>query len=122
MVLIGISTNEGIKDVEGTSTGEKTGIPKVQTVGNDGESTEKACIACVTEADLTDNVYTVPAGGSATRIEGLRNNGAGVLTVTIGDLGITKSLAPRDVWDQSFAPFQTLTFSAGAEFEVDIMG
>lgn len=79
----------------------------------------KVCIASITETDLTDNVYTV-TGGPATRLDGLKNKGVGVMTVTL-DTGIVLSLDPGDVYnDIDLYPFTTLTFSAGAEFKAMI--
>lgn len=83
---------------------------------------EKVCIASITETDLTDNVYTVTVE-PATGIDGLRNNGPENITVTVANAGgnLTKVLKPNDVWDRDGLDFTTITFSAGAQFQADIM-
>lgn len=83
---------------------------------------EKVLVACITEADLTTNVYTV-TGDPATAIDGLRNNGPENITVTVANAGgdIVKVLQPGDVWDRDGLSFTAITFSAGAEFQADIL-
>lgn len=106
-------------------TGETVGDKNaghVSVVGSGGGSANPVCIDSITESDLTTNVYTV-TGDPAIGIEGLRNNGTDELTVTINDSAgtKTKTLKVNDVYDQRFTGFTTLTFSAGAVFEADIM-
>lgn len=82
----------------------------------------KVLVACITEADLTENVYTV-TGDPATLIDGLRNNGPENMTVTVANTGgdIVKVLKPNDVWDRDGLSFTSITFSTGAEFQADIL-
>ena len=114
--------NEGQGDnrrVKGNELG-----PYVVPCGPNGPvepAREKVLVACITEASLTENVYTVP-GDPATKLE-LINDGAGELTVTVTDDGTdkTKVLKPDDVWDPDLTSLTEITFSAGAVFRADLL-
>ena len=115
------STDDSAIAQTGETVGDKN-AGHVSVVGSGGGSANPVCIDSITESDLTTNVYTV-TGDPAIGIEGLRNNGTDELTVTINDSAgtKTKTLKVNDVYDQRFTGFTTLTFSAGAVFEADIM-
>lgn len=108
--------------ITATDVGTKRALDVNIADGDVTVNVSDVLVACITEADLTTNVYTV-TGDPATAIDGLRNNGPENITVTVANAGgdIVKVLQPGDVWDRDGLSFTAITFSAGAEFQADIL-